>query len=66
MLSYIECKSYIFSITVRNRNAYFVIICIHVNEVSHLYEAPVQALVLTVKIGLIEELMSSKMRSVFA
>lgn len=35
-------------------------------SMKHLYEALVQALVLTVKIGLIKELISSKMRSVFA
>lgn len=39
-----------FSITVKNTNACFVIICIHVDKVSNLYEyqAPIQALVVTV------------------
>lgn len=53
-----QYKSYFF--TVPNRNAYFILICIHVNDVSILYEAQIQALVLTVKIGLITDIISSK------
>lgn len=42
------------------------LICIHVNEVNHLYKAQIQALGLAVQIGLITELIPSAFRSVFA